>query len=535
MARTSKTVIGGDVEARTRALREASATGQASQQRASETLSQEHRAQAQLKAQGGAAVGQSISQYQDRELQADIATGQEIQHEADRNLEAAKQGLEVTAGGLESPLLARHRQGLEGQVADGKEAEKQLGDQKAPTKEAAQPAATGGAAQAQMAPSPAVSQLQNPQQAQQQAQTPVEQRRPGSYGPTQRALQQEQRAQSAAAAEFGERQLEVDAKMITANAAHLNAQGKAGEAAQKTRDNAIKVMQDGMKFTREQMSGLADNPERARIMAGAFPGNPDVEMALAAGTGTEANPQLQATVMRLLDNQLAMQNINYMAVTGGAAPDYSGYNEIWQRFNMHEAEINAAFRGDVALGPLGGGDPTATQPFAEAIRAAGGAVDIDPVAEGNQGGAMRRAWAGFTGKHAFEQKQQFLRKATARAMVEIQELERRGESGLKVSGMAQQLAQSNQRVVQLEAQVAQQNAELGYGPQPFAEPGANVTELPGGQRVPTDRAAGTQKRIEAREAGKPIQQPLGEEIAGREGSEAFNREEQWRRQHPGAY
>jgi hypothetical protein len=285
----------------------------------------------------------------------------------------------------------------------------------------------------------------------------------------------------------------VNAKVITANAAYLNAEGKAGEAGQKARDNAIKVMQDGMAHTRKQMSLLSDAPERAALMAATFPDNPDMEAAIESGD----KAQVAATVMRLMDNELAMQNINYMAVTGLAAPDYSGYNEIWQTFNMHEAEINAAFRGDVALGPLGGGDPTAVQPFAAAIRSAGGSVDEDLNAPGNQGGAMRRAWAGFEGPNSFDQKQQFLRKATARAMVEIQELERRGQSGLKVSGMAQTITQQDQTIVQLKAENAKLLAQAGFGP----PAGTNVTELEGGQRVPTDRAAGTQERIES--GGKP--------------------------------
>jgi hypothetical protein len=288
------------------------------------------------------------------------------------------------------------------------------------------------------------------------------------------------------------------------------------------------------------MSMLAEFPDRASIMAGAFPDNPDVEAALAAGgAGAKSNPQLEATVMRLLDNKLAMQNINYMATTGLSAPDYNGYNEIWQTFNLREAEMNAAFRGDTILGPLGGGDPTEGQPFRAAVQAAGGAVDIDPVAEGNQGGAMRRAWAGFTGPHAFDQKQQFLRKATARAMVEAQELERRGQMGLKVSGGAQALIQANQRIAAQDIEIAQQRAELGYGPDTqLVQPGQNVTELPGGQRVPTSRAEPTQRRIEARAGGEPIKQTTGEEVEGVESAKRaskFDLQEAWRRQHPGAY
>ncbi len=494
MARTSKTVIGGDAAARTAALREASATGQASQQRASETLSEEYRASGQLKAQGGAAVGQAVASYEDRELRSDIATGQEMSAEADRELHAATQGLEVAPGGPESPLLARHRQGLEGQVEQGKDAEKQLGDQKTPEEPPAQgqPAAAAPAtAQAQMAPS----QLQNPQQAQQQAQTPVEQRRPGSYGPTQRQLGQEQATARASQSEFAQRTREVDAKVITANAAYLNAQGKAGEAGEKARENAIKVMQNGMKNTREQMSMLAEFPTRAAIMAGAFPDNPDVEQALAAGDTNSSDSPLPPVIMRLLDNKLAMQNINYMAVTGMSAPDYNGYNEIWQTFNLREAEMNAAFRGDLALGPLGGGDPSAMKPFTESVRAAGGAVDEDPNTPGNQGGAMRRAWAGFSGPNAFEQKQQFLRKATARAMVESDELTRRAQMDMQTSGLTQELAQVKQSNTQLAMENAELRVKAGFGP----PAGTNVTELEGGQRVPTDRAAGTQERIESGE------------------------------------
>jgi hypothetical protein len=333
----------------------------------------------------------------------------------------------------------------------------------------------------------------------------------------------------------------VDAKLLTADAAYLNAESKAGEAGEKARDNALKVMQSGMQTTKDQMSMLAEFPDRAAIMAGAFPGNPDIEMALEAGggPGAKSNPQLEATVMRLLDNKLAMQNINYMATTGLSAPDYNGYNEIWQTFNLREAEMNAAFRGDTILGPLGGGDPTEGEPFRASVRAAGGAVDIDPVAEGNQGGAMRRAWAGFTGPHAFDQKQQFLRKATARAMVEAQELERQGQMGLKVSGTAQENISLKQEIVGKDAEIAQLRADLGYGPgSQLVAPGQNVTELPGGQRVPTSRAEPTQRRIEARAAGEPIKQTTGEEVEGVESAKRaskFEREEAWKRQHPGAY
>lgn len=242
---------------------------------------------------------------------------------------------------------------------------------------------------------------------------------------------------------------------------------------------------------------LAEFPDRATVMASAFPDNPDVEMALAEGDD-EGSP-IAGTVMRLLDNKLAMQNINYMAVTGLSAPDYSGYNEIWQTFNMREAEMNAAFRGDVALGPLGGGDATEGQPFRSAVRAAGGTVDTP-----GQGGAMRRAWAGFEGPKAFEQKQQFLRKATARAMVEAQELERRGEMGLKTSGVAQELIQERTLRVRAEAERDRALAELGQGPPPpLIEPGSKVAELEGGQRVPQSVAPKTREGIESRAAGRP--------------------------------
>lgn len=465
-------------------MREASATGQASKQRASESLSAENRAQGQMAIQGGQAIGQAVGSYEDRQLRKDIATGQEIQAEKARQGNLAIQGLEESPGGAETPLMAEHRQGLEGDVQRGEDAQKQLDG---PQQQGGEEPQQQGAGQA---PPPAASRLENPQQAMQQAQTPLETIRPGQIRPTQQAMQQQRagaqqqaRENQLAQGELAIKDRDSKARFDQGKAAMLTAQSKAGEAGDKARAAAMKQMETGMENTRANLSKMLDPDTDYDAVLALFPNNENAQAAI----GTD---QAAPVAARLLSNQLATQNIQWMGATGLAGPDYDGTNEIWQEYGLRMSEMNAAFRGNNVLSAATGTDESLAQPFQAAVRGAGGGV----------GGPMRQAWSGFS---TYEEKQSFLRKATARAMTESMELRRQAGNQMKVSGMAQQLSQSKMEGAEKDAIIADLRAQLGYGPEGELQAGANVTELEGGQRVPTDVAGETEERIEGQRAGKP--------------------------------
>ena len=165
--------------------------------------------------------------------------------------------------------------------------------------------------------------------------------------------------------------------------------------------------------------------------------------------------------------------------------------------------MTAAFRSDRVLAASKGQDPTLSDPFRDAARGQGA----------GKGGAMRGAWAGIRDEG---EKQRFIRKATARAMMESEALARIGREQLESTGMADRLASQTQETAMWKQRAFDAEQIARYGPSSLGE---DVTQLPGGQRVPTDVAEETQQRIEATAAGKPLpgftgERPSGSQIAG---------------------
>ena len=81
-------------------------------------------------------------------------------------------------------------------------------------------------------------------------------------------------------------------------------------------------------------------------------------------------------------------------------------------------------------------------------------------------------------------------------------ISREARAQMQTTGMADELAQANQRAALAEQALADQTALYGYGPV-IGGPGGASEELEGGQRVPTDVAERTEQDIESRAAGRP--------------------------------
>lgn len=518
MARRAKTVIGERELAQSQVMLRAGEQGIGAQQRATEGVTRESKAQQALGLQAGAQTAQQLQAdlargdvERGQELEREIATGREIQAEKGRKASLAAQGLEEAPGGMETPLMRRHRESLQGDVERGRAAEEALGDGGGQPQEARQPGQEPQATQlpsgAQAGPPtaegvpPGIGPPPRMDVAGQAAAAPLETTRPGEIRPTRQAREALafQRRGEAQERQMAQSELAIDRRNADANfreaeASYLDAQTKAGEQKLKQEEAAKEEMRTGMAHTRKLITDLTNRDVEPRRVALAFADNPDIQQAMAAGG---EGPELQIAVARLLNSRLAMQNIRWAAVTGEALPDY-GTNDLYQRFNMRQMEMTAAFRSNGVLTASAGQDPTLSEPFRGAARMQGAGV----------GGEQRQAWAGI---RDFEEKEKFIRRATARAMMMADALSREGRAQMQATGMAEELAQANQRAAMAEQAMADMQALVGYGP--TGDPGAGVTELEGGQRVPTDVAERTEQDIATRAAGgtpRPADRPQRE-------------------------
>jgi len=325
----------------------------------------------------------------------------------------------------------------------------------------------------------------------QAAQTPLETTRPGQVRPTQAAKEAQafQRRGEAQERQLSQAKVAVDMRNADANfrnaeARYMDAQTKGAEQRLKQEEAAKEEMRTGMEFTRKMITDLTNRDISPSRVALAFADNSDIQQAMESGDETT----LQGAIARLLNNKLAMQNIRWAAVTGEALPDY-GTGDLYQRFNMRQMEMTAAFRSNGVLTATAGQDPTLSKPFRGAARQQGAGL----------GGEQRQAWAGI---RSFEEKEQFIRRATARAMMAADAISREARAQMESTGMADALAQANQRAALAEAAVADFKALYGYGPVIGGAGGASE-ELEGGQRVPSDVAERTERDIESRAAGQP--------------------------------
>ena len=547
MARRAKTVIGERNLAQTAAMQRSGEQGIAALQRATSAKTGESKDQQKLGLQAGQMSGQQITADLTRKerdtLAREVATGKEIQESRAQDLREHQAGVERAPGGDVPPLLARYRESL-GQQAEPAEAEQPPqrgavpeGQQGPPAPQGYQPSEgqpqqpSGGPTQpagqvgppapgveaqppggTEQGPPPAPQGPQPPPRMDQvaaQARTQVETVRPGQLRPTAAAKeslayarQGQEQERAISRGEFAIKQQDSDTRFREGEAKMLEAMTASAAQRLEKEEAAKEEMRTGLAFTRQAISDLINDEIGPEQVAAAYMSNTEIAKAAAESKADPDSPALKIALSRLLNNKLASQNIRWAAVTGEALPD-SQDGDIYNRFNLRLSEMTAAFRSDRVLAASKGQDPTLSDPFRDAARGQGA----------GKGGAMRGAWAGIRDEG---EKQRFIRKATARAMMESEALARIGREQLESTGMADRLASQTQETAMWKQRAFDAEQIARYGPSSLGE---DVTQLPGGQRVPTDVAEETQQRIEATAAGKPLpgftgERPSGSQIAG---------------------
>ncbi len=557
MARKAKTVIGERDLAQSQVMLRAGEQGIAAEQRATSSISQERGAQQTRGIEAGKAMSTAYSQdraarqtEEGQGLQRDIATGREIQEEKSRKATLAAQGLEEAPGAGVTPLMARYQESLQEDVDRGRQAEERLGEkgggrpedrpegapagreeeiaaqrerQPGQEPEATQQATSAGAMGPPAPPQQGPPSPPRMDQAAQQAEQPMETVRPGDIRPTQaaREAQRYQRRGAAQERQISQAKMAIDKRNADANfrnaeASYMDAQTKAGDARLKQEESAKEEMKVGLAQTRQWITDLTNREIEPHRVAMMFMDNPNIAQAMeGGGAGAEggSSPELQTALARLLNNRLATQNIRWAAVTGEALPDY-GTGDLYQRFNMRQLEMTAAFRSNSVLTATEGQDPTLSDPFRQAARYQGagkggeqrdlyGGIEAGVEKQRQQQG-LTRSWAGI---RSFEEKEKFIRRATARAMMMADATSREARAQLGATGMADENAQLRGELARIKQAFADQAALFGYGVAPGGA-GSTTTEI-GGARVPTEHAERYQRNIERAEAGEPTR-PWGE-------------------------
>jgi hypothetical protein len=137
-------------------------------------------------------------------------------------------------------------------------------------------------------------------------------------------------------------------------------------------------------------------------------------------------------------------------------------------------------------------------------------------ATGDEMTQLRRAWMGFVSD---EDKQRFIRRTTARIMVEAEEIQRARGTMVQASGLQQKIQEQDQTIQMLQQQLEAMRAEPGrqYAPEEGAEPGQGV-EVPR-TGVEGERARQHPQRVPR---GQPtpvpvtrVQRPAGPTLPGR--------------------
>jgi hypothetical protein len=339
-------------------------------------------------------------------------------------------------------------------------------------------------------------------QAAEQAGLPMETVRPGDVRPTAAAREQQafQRRGEAQERQMSQAKMAIDKRNADANfrnaeANYMDAQTKSGEAREAAEESAKEEMRTGMAQTRQWITDMTNREIEPKRVAAMFMDNSNIQEAMAKDPD---GPELQIALSRLLNNRLATQNIRWAAVTGEALPDY-GTGDLYQRFNMRQLEMTAAFRSNSVLTATEGQDPTLSDPFRQAARYQGA----------GKGGERRQAWSGI---RSFEEKEKFIRRATARAMMMADATSREARAQLGATGMAEENATLRTELARITQAFADQAALFGYGVAPGGA-GSTTTEI-GGANVPTEHAERYRSNLERAKAGKSTR-PWGEE-PGRE-------------------
>jgi hypothetical protein len=258
---------------------------------------------------------------------------------------------------------------------------------------------------------------------------------------------------------------EAQTKRMNAEAARLNAENSYKSARNKGNtggmESAVKSMQSGMEITRKQIDDVVRGEVNPEAVLQAYSDNPDAQQALESGDPA----QMAQTAKRIAESQLAYQNISYMAATGMPPLDRMDSNPIWQRYAQNEIALTAAFKNGMPLN-------SPNQAF-----------------QGAASEQMPSAMQAWQGVQSLEEGQRFIRKLTAKTMLNINEAERMAGQMAQATRETEERVQLEQQNVQLQQQIMQMQqsmAEQGFTEegQTLEEQGLTETkELPGGEQV----------------------------------------------------
>lgn len=453
MARRGKTVIGERDLAQSAQMMRAQEAGTAARQRATEGLTRQHEAGLQQGLQAGQAASRALGSDLERKQHREIATGQQALEQQSLDLRAQAQGAQRTEDAPTAPLVDEAQQAKQGQ----EQPPQQEQEQEPQSREAGLGAAGGPSIHHQL-PS-----LEEQKRAMEQAQTPVEKPGGRSFIPSAEGRQETAYRQAAGMGAVKAKIDNAKANMLNAQANYARATSRGGTQGAEGQAKAVASMVKSMETSKGLINDVMSGKVRHHEVAAAFADNPDMQQA-----ATSAGPEGKAAVVRLLRSRLGSEQVSYMATTGLQPPDYDPDNPVTQRFNARFSEVAASFRSMQQEGTV-----SFDQPGVDAFEQAGQGQDRPMLSE---------SWRGIKD---YDSRNRFLRKVTARIMIEAGKLQSQSRGIAKASGAQQQISDLTGMVAERDAALQEYQQMFGQRPseRPRTEKETRYGTGPGGERV----------------------------------------------------
>lgn len=220
---------------------------------------------------------------------------------------------------------------------------------------------------------------------------------------------------------------------------------------------AAESMRKGMDGTRKRLNEIASGDSDPEAILNAYSDNPNAQEALASGDPAT----MASTAKRLVESELAYQNIAYMAATGSQPVDRNDSNPVWQRYAQNERALRSALRT---------GQPVDSPNDM-----------FDAMANPNMGSALQ-AWSGV---RTVEEGDSLVRRMTAKGMMNIPEAQRTEAAMAKAARDQAERAELESKLAASQDKIAMlEGAMTGMGSPEFGQPVPKTTEeLPGGQQI----------------------------------------------------